>query len=322
MFPIPQPEIRIDYLTLEKTSVTIPSLPDISRGWFCRITKGVKVEFYGVVNSVSQSESSTTILLSPMQSLFDVQIYKKKSTYRKSNIEGWIAAILTENFINSGDSVQNIFGLSISQLSCTNDVALNLEDDIFNFWTDVARKAIESAKIVIFCTFDPSERSVDATIVNMSGFSEITIEADLSNIQNQNFTLRDNYGNVNKCVIINSKNDSEKTTFYASDYSAPTVCRYERVTVGSDETFSDVARARADELLKNSDFNNLIELQYRVSDLIIPELRIGQPCRIIKQSTVYHTVLTGMTISNGLKTLIFGGVRVDLTKILKLRGVI
>ena len=36
-----------------------------------------------------------------------------------------------------------------------------------------------------------------------------------------------------------------------------------------------------------------IELQYRIEDPMIPAIKIGQPCRIIKNGTVYRSVLTG-----------------------------
>ena len=41
-------------------------------------------------------------------------------------------------------------------------------------------------------------------------------------------------------------------------------------------------------------------------------MRIGQPVRILRQNTAYHTVLTGYTVKGGTKMLIFGGIRVDL----------
>ena len=55
---------------------------------------------------------------------------------------------------------------------------------------------------------------------------------------------------------------------------------------------------------------------------MIPDISIGQPVRILRNGTVYHTVLTGYILGSGNKTLIFGGIRTDLTKILKLKGAI
>ena len=42
---IAAPEIVFDYLTLEKTSIVIPGIADISRGWYCHITRGADVVY-------------------------------------------------------------------------------------------------------------------------------------------------------------------------------------------------------------------------------------------------------------------------------------
>ena len=322
---IGEPEIKMDYLTLDKTSITLrnpTSVAEISRGWYCQITQGKTVIFQGTVASVSQSRNATTVQLLPLIAMFDVQLYKDRTTYSKKNLEGWIAQVLTENFINSGDSVQNIPGFSVTAKTSTDGIALNLVDNIHDFWDDIAKKAIENAKIVISCRFDPQSKTIAAEVTSYAKQSEITIEADLPNVIDQQFHLRDDWGSTNKCIVINQDKESEQQTFYATDYAAPTNCRIEYVTVSSGETFADVAKDKSEELLKKSEFDNLIELQFRANDALVPDISIGHPGRIIKNGTVYHTVLTGFTRKSGRKTLIFGGVRVDLTKILKLKGAI
>ena len=321
-YPISLPEIKMDYMTLDKTTIVIANLPELSRGWYCQITRGKDIAYQGVISSVSQSENATTVLLSPLQSLFGTQMFKKKSSYSKQNLEGWIAGLLTEYFIQSGDSVQNIPGLSVSCHTRTDGVAIKLDNDIFNFWTDIAKQAIEKARIVIFCSFDVMTRTLNADIRSFPDASTLTIEADLPNIEKQNFTIRDGYGSVNKVVLINNDNTSQKLSVTSDSYTVPTVCQIEKITVGQNQTFENAARERAAEIMKKEDFENLIELQIRANDMIVPDMSIGQPCRIIKNGTVYNTVLTGTVLSEGLRTLIFGGIRIELTKILKGKGVI
>lgn len=321
---IDEPEIKMDYLTLDKTAVTLPGLCNISRGWFCRIVRGKDTIFQGTVASVTQSKNTTEVQLSPMVALFDTQVYKDRTTYNdtKTNLEGWIAGILRENFLNSGDSVQNLCGFSVSAPTTTNGVALNLEDNIHDFWNDIAKKAIENAKIVISCSFDPADKTVSAVVKSHAADTEITLEADLPNVVDQNFTIRDGSDSTNKCVIINQADESQKATYTLSDYTAPTICRIETVTVPTGKTFQEIAKDRADEILRKSDFDNFIELQYRAEDALVPEIKIGQPVRILKNSKEYHTVLTGYSQKAGFKTLTFGGIRIDLTKIMKLKGAI
>lgn len=319
---IDEPEIKMDYLTLDKTSITLPFIVNVSRGWYCQIMRGAETLLQGTVASVSQSKGSTSVQIAPMVALFETPVYKNRTTYSKTGLEGWIAEILTENFRNSGDSVQDIYDFSATSATSTSGIALNLEDNVHDFWTDIAKKAIENAKVVIECSFDPQSKTVNAVVKSYADTPEITLEADLPNVINQNFTLRDDTGSTNKCIIVNQNNESEQAVFYSEDYAAPTVRRIEFVTVETGKTFTETAKDKAEEILKKSDFDNLIELQYRIEDPIVPEIKIGQPCRIIKNGTVYHSVLTGHHEKSGMKTLIFGGVRVDFTKILKLKGAI
>lgn len=317
---ISEPEISIDYFTLDKSSISIPGLPSISRGWYCRIAQGTDVIYQGTVTSVTQDKSITKVQLLPLIAMFDVQVYRDRTTYTKRNLEQWIGEIIYQNFGDSGDSVQNISGLAIIIDSSTSGIALNLKDNIHDFWTDIAKKAMESGKIAISCSMNPQSKAFDVTIKSFADTPEITLEADLPNVISQNFTFRDDQGSANKCLIINKDNESQQATFYADDYTSPTVWKIETVQVGDDETFSEAAENKASELLKKSDFDNLIELQYRADDKIVPEVEIGQPCRIIKNGVQYHSVLTGIIRKSGQRTLVFGSIRVDLTKILKLKG--
>ena len=322
---VEQPEIKMDYLTLDKTSLTVPSVIEIDRGWFCRIVRGANQVFQGIVASVSQSRSSTTITLSPMIALFDTQVYKDRTSYNKTDIEGWIAGILRENFsVHNGVDgvVENIQGFTVTTNSSTNGVALSLDDNIHYFWSEIATKAIENGKVAIECSFDPMLKTVSATVKSFAAVSEITLESDLPNVISRNFTMGDRLGGPNKAMIINQDNESQQQFFFSSDYAPPTVLNIERITVKTGKTFAETASERASEILNTSEFNSLIELQYREDDMIVPEIKIGQPCRILKSNLIYHSVLTGITLKGGIKTLIFGGVRVNLTQKLKLKGAI
>lgn len=322
---VEQPEIKMDYFTLDKTVLTIPSVVEISRGWYCRILHNSDEVYQGFVSTVTQAKKSVTVALLPMIALFDTQIYKDRATYDKTNLEGWIAGILTENFsIHNGVDgiVENIQGFSATALTSTNGITLGIDDNIHDFWKDISKVAMEKNKITIECSFDLHYKTINATVTSYAAANEITIEADLPNVIDQNFTLSNRLSSPNKCLIINQDNESERGIFISVDYTPPTVMSVEKITVDSEKSFATVASERANELFKNSEFDNLIELKYRQDDLIIPQIKIGQPCRIIKDDTAYHTVLTGYSVKNGTKMLIFGGIRVDLTKILKLKGAI
>lgn len=323
---IDAPEIVFDYLTLDKTSIIIPGIVELSRGWYCHITRSAHVVYQGFVAGVELGKATTTVQLSPLPALFEFQFFYNRKTYNsnKIDLEGWFRSAILRTFAGS-DAVQNIPGLTVTAVTHTDGVDLNLKDNIHDFW-DLARKAIQNDKIAISCEFDPMAKTITAVITNHAGESEITIEADLPNVTEQKFTLRDDYGSVNKVVVYNAKDDSQSQTFYASDYAPPAVQRVAEVTVEEGETFAAAAREKSAELMRKSDADNLIELTFRRNDRMIPDLHIGQPVRILKGGKEYHTILTGKNEKNsdsgGYITLIFGGIRVDFTKILKLKGAI
>lgn len=73
-----------------------------------------------------------------------------------------------------------------------------------------------------------------------------------------------------------------------------------------------------------SKYKNLIELTARADDPMIAPLTIGfgRHMNLIHKGTSYHSVLTGSAIlQNGLVKLTFGMIRLELTKILNMKGV-
>lgn len=321
---IPEPEIIFDYLTLDKTSIVIPSVADISRGWYCHITQesSAAAVYQGFVSGVDTGKSTTTVKLSPLVALFDFQFFYNRKTYNdnKTDVEGWFRSAILGAFAGA-DAVQNIPGLTVTAATHTDGVDMNLKDNVHDLW-DLARKVIQNSRIAIACDFSPQEKTINVVIENHSSEGEITLEADLPNISEQKFTIRDDWGDVNKVIIYNAKDPTQFQTFYASDYAAPTVQRVAEVTVEEGETFANAARTKSAELMRKSDADNLIELSFRTADKMIPEIETGRRVRILKNGKEYHSVLTGYAQKGGTKTYIFGGIRIDLSKRLKLKGTI
>ena len=86
--------------------------------------------------------------------------------------------------------------------------------------------------------------------------------------------------------------------------------------------FGSAAKEAADQQFDTDSFNNLIELTVQNDDeLVDPEnIAIGQIVNIITNGTSYGSILTGIERSFTTK-LIFGNIRLDLTKILKGGGI-
>jgi hypothetical protein len=79
----------------------------------------------------------------------------------------------------------------------------------------------------------------------------------------------------------------------------------------------------AKKVFKTSKYNNLIELTVKDDDSMINPrtMNIGQIVEIIHEGVSYNSILTGKEIKNGLIKLTFGTIRLELTKILNMKGV-
>ena len=82
-----------------------------------------------------------------------------------------------------------------------------------------------------------------------------------------------------------------------------------------------MADSEAAEVFGSIEYNNLIELEMLNDDSLVNpyNLEVGQVVNVISDGASYNSILTGRKIGQ-TTTLIFGTVRLDLTKRLK-RGI-
>jgi hypothetical protein len=87
------------------------------------------------------------------------------------------------------------------------------------------------------------------------------------------------------------------------------------------EDFDTKALEKAADVLAVEKNNNLIELEMLEDDSLFEpkEMNIGQDVLVISEGKEYESMLTGYKFKNGKITLIFGAIRLELTKILKRR---
>ena len=86
-------------------------------------------------------------------------------------------------------------------------------------------------------------------------------------------------------------------------------------------TFAKMADSEAAEVFGSIEYNNLIELEMLNDDSLVNpySMEVGQVVNVISDGASYNSILTGRKIGQ-TTTLIFGTVRLDLTKRLK-RGI-
>lgn len=103
-----------------------------------------------------------------------------------------------------------------------------------------------------------------------------------------------------------------------TDRITPVIFNMTSVAVVTGSTFAAAAKDAADKQFDVDSYSNLIELTMVNDDMLImpTTIAIGQAVQVITNGASYTSILTGIERSTKTK-LIFGSIRLDLTKILK-----
>lgn len=314
---IEKPNFSMDYLTVEKTTVWTKNIT-ADKGDFVNISAGTKIAYQGIIDDLEPGVDGVTLTLKPLLSIFDINVKWDKNSV--GNIEDFIAGIITNNFVDSGDALQNIPGLTVSTTSET-AASLNLETDIGSFY-NIITTALTGYGVVVDFSFNPQEKSAEV-IIGKSTKTAI-IEADLPNVIGTSFIIGDSYGQLNKLIVINQDDTSEEKTFYlhtdgtVDDIDekriSPVFFSYQFVSVGEND-FATEAYAAAYTELAPQKYDNLIEITINTENrLIDANMSIGTEAVIYFENKTYISVLTGFSKSDKMVTLTFGCVRAELTK--------
>lgn len=326
----------LDYLSQVENTIRVPFNGDIAIRDYIHIVND-KRDFFGVVSGIDTEqmpEGWIQVRYKPFTSLFDSAVMFDTDLQGSSTtLEQMIAGFITDYWISNADAVQNIVGLSVSTISSTSGWGFNLKSDveglhkcIINFLNTIIVRAMSKYRVGLYVTpdFEAKTIHIDVGVINTGTFY---IESELPNIFVQNIVINENVHDVNKLVVYSQANMSSTITYYlhpdgsynTTNSNRVTPVLFDTVSVSVDNTtFADAAAAAASEAFGSGTYNNLIELTMLNDDALVDpgELQIGQLVSIISNGVSYPSILTGYEIGNTTK-LIFGNVRIDLTKMLK-----
>lgn len=318
---IREPSLQEDYLTLEGTSVTAPAIL-AKKGDYAVITELTGAPVYqGIVSDLSAENGAVKLKLSPLLSLFDVTVSYDRTALQTGALEDFLAGVIRDTYQQNPDSLQNIPGLTVAVTSRTTGTALNIKSNVHELW-DLASKALTLYGIVIRASLEVQEKQLTVTIGKND--RRLVLESELSNCLGKNFVLTDDYGALNKATYLNKDDESQQVTYYLhTDGSVDTEDRdrvepvfFSTEYIEGAEDFAAEAQRRAGEALTPQVYEQLIELRYRQDDpMVTPAaLEIGTQADILYGGKAYRSILTGYELDSGTITLVFGAVRMELTK--------
>ncbi|MCM1329632.1 MAG: hypothetical protein NC253_09355 [Ruminococcus sp.] len=324
-----------DYLSPDGNMVTVFAVPDASPGGYIRIYRDGE-EYAGIITEISRGEDKNlqSIDYKPLSELFDAKILFDTNEQGEGTLESFIAGKIRENFIENEDGLQNIKGLKVSVTSKTYDWNFHITPsekgghyNIVSLLDSVIVPALEKYGIVVETRLDVQKKAVNVIIGKASG-NVITIESDLPNVLKKNVIIGKSNADINKLILYDAENYENSVTYFLhsdlsydrknTDRITPVVCEMRSLQTEEGGSFNSLAIQEAASVFGGLSFSNLIELTVLKNDsLINPEsLKFGQEVNIISDGISYRSILTGRETGKTVK-LIFGTVRIDLTKILR-----
>lgn len=328
-----------DYLSGDENTITILPVKGVSKQDYIRISRGEE-EYAGVITEITygtdKSKNLMQISYKPLMELFDTDILFDVSEQGKGSLEDYICRKISEMFIENEDAEQNIPGLSVETASSTTDWYFHITPaqagghfHIVNLMDSIIIPALSKYSIVVKAGLDIQNRAI-RVCVGRAGMGVVTIEADLPNIIKKSLTIKSVSADVNKLVLYDAASDyADKRVYFlhASDLGydtfdrdriTPVVCEMKAVEHDENSSFESAAMNEAHNRFASLSYSNLIELTMLNGDSLVrpDEMSFGQVVRILSDKAVYTSILTGKERGTNTK-LIFGTVRLDLTKILR-----
>lgn len=330
-------DYNYDYLSTVENSIIIAFNENVKKGQYVRIKNNTD-EYFGYISSIAvneQLQGFSEIKFKPFITLFDEPILFDYTLQNSAtSLEDAIAQYIDAYWINNTDDDQNIYGLETQTISTTNSWTFHITPSqsglnytIINFMTSIIRRSLTKYQVGLYAEPD----FVNKKIVVKIGVKDATtfyIEADLPNIIEKSIIVNETTQDINKLIIYDQADLVTNTIYYKhtdgtydttdSDRITPVIYGLTSVTTSDDVTFADAAQDAADKQFDTDSYSNLIELTLQNEDaLVMPaSLTIGRLVNVSTNGVSYASILTGVERSNKTK-LIFGTIRLDLTKIIK-----
>lgn len=326
-----------DYLSTVENLVTLPYDPAVRIGQYIRITGGA-LEYFGIISAVSTAaalDGYAELRYKPFLSVFDQQIlFDTDLQGSVITLEQMIANQITDGWISSADSSQNIPGLEVETTSSTSGWGFHLTSDVegmhkcvINFQTVILMRALTKYRVA--CVVIPDIQAQTITVsIGVPAADPVTIETDLPSVLSKNILLLETNQTVNKVVVYDKSDMVTSLTYYLHPDGSYDTTDSNRITpvkqtvklaeAGDGETFADAAYTAAGQDLSKMEYRNLVELAVLNEDRLAadPSLVIGGEVQILSNGTPLTSILTAVEYGRTTK-LTFGAIRVDLTQIIK-----
>lgn len=343
---------KTDIMDPEKYKVDLTGITT-EKGYFIHLQRDNE-DYIGIITSYEDKKKGLkTLTVNEVPSLFDVELLIDVNDFNYT-FEEYIEKLISSVFINGDESMRIPMDITISSRTENWIIDYDVENEpdedeeeppikvaFINLFDDVILPAFTVHQIRLDWKVDINNRKIILDI-GKNEAEPIVIESDLTNIIEKSVVIRKTSNETNKVTVYNEEDYRQSITWYLhtdGSFSEDNRDRIEPVSYklikckkktekDKDtkeeivvQTFQEVALEKAGEAFGRNKYTNLIKLKMANDDeLINPKgLKVGQVVQIISNGVIYESILTAREIDT-TTTLIFGTIRLELTKLLKGRG--
>lgn len=343
---------KSDYLDPERWTLDLNGITPPEVNYFIHVQRDSE-DYIGIIQKyVEKNDGTISVTVSEFPSFFDVNLIVPVDDMKNYSLEQYISKWITDLFI-SGDTSMKL-PLVVEIDTTTEDWVLEYElknepqeDEPappvlvaeMNLFDDIILPAFLQYQIRLDYSINLKTKQIVINI-GKNTLPSFVIESELPNILNKEITIKKSSKTINKVIVYDTEDYNHFITYYLhTDDSYDTEDRdriqpvFYEIQEASKEveeqegvevvikTFEESALEKAESSFKKNKYTNLIELEMFIDDdLINPtQLKIGQVVSVISEGMIYESILTGVQLNNKIK-LIFGTIRLELTKILKGRA--
>lgn len=294
-------QINLDEETNAKTTFNLLKTDGLKKDNFI-VLNGLYRQFLFVIDDVQTDKSSdlVTITALDISNIFNQKVIEKNTEQMTTNsIEEFLANTISENFVNSDDTVLNVGYIDIVWHTNTKGVVTtNAENGLYNFHTFMIN-CRQYKNIYTSFGFDNGRLKInienkeeDAVLIDTT-LPEVT---DYNKIYEEDVTA--------KVTVLIREDGSEYNLYLRTDRTTTTNKNDPNRVTGKIEVISvDTADKAAEEalnIIKGNSYNHLVEFKIaKTSKLMdISKFTIGRPVRIKTDDDIYDSYISAITLSD------------------------
>lgn len=294
-------QINLDEETNAKSTFTLMKTNGLEKDNFI-VLNGLYEQFLFIIDEVQTEKGSnvSTVTALDISNIFDRKVIEKNTeTMTEDSIEEFIANNISDNFVNSDDTVLNIGYIDIYWHTNTQGVvATNAENGLYNFHTFLINcrqykniytdfQFVDGRLRIDISYKIETPQMIDTTLPEVTDYNKIYENDVTAKVQ---VYIREDGSEYNLYL------KTDRTTTTNKDDPDRASGKIEVISVDT----ADKAAEEALNVMKGNNYKHLVEFKIaKTSKLMdITQLHIGKPIIIKTDDDVYDSYISAITLSD------------------------